>query len=240
MSVELPLAEEITAVFARATRLLLTEETVARALRLITDAATEAIPGAIGAGVSLINSSGLRQTTAASDAVVAAADALQYDLGEGPCITAWASGESVVVEDLALDRRWQRWSPAAATLGISSSVSSPLLSGGLALGAVKVYSDGGAFAGKGTVRLVELFAEQATLFIIHSQAREAARTLSDRLQESLAQRDTISMAKGLLMARNGTDDDAALRDLMVLSRQAGKPLALVAAELLAAARSFEN
>jgi AmiR/NasT family two-component response regulator len=48
------------------------------------------------------------------------------------------------------------------------------------------------------------------------------------------------MAKGLLMARNGSNDDVALRDLMVLSRQAGKPLALVAAELLAAARSFEN
>jgi GAF domain-containing protein len=240
MGVELPLADEITAVFARASALLLTEETVAHALRLITDAATAAIPGAMGAGVSLINSSGLRQTTAASDAVVAMADALQYELGEGPCLTAWASGETVVVENLAMDGRWKRWSPAAATLGISSSVSSPLLSGGMALGAVKVYSDGGAFAGNGTVRLAELFAQQATLFIIHSHAREAARTLSDRLQESLAQRDTISMAKGLLMARNGTSDDAALRDLMTLSRQAGKPLALVAAELLAAARPFEN
>lgn len=240
MSVELPLAEELTAVFARATKLLLTEETVAHALRLITDAATAAIPGAMGAGVSLINGSGLRQTTAASDDVVAAADALQYALGEGPCITAWASGETVLVEDLVLDRRWKRWAPAAASLGISSSVSCPLLSGDLALGAVKVYSNGGPFAGSGMVRLTELFAEQATLFIIHSHAREAARTLSDRLQESLAQRDTISMARGLLMARNGTDDDAALRDLMTLSRKAGKPLAHVAAELLAAARSFEN
>jgi hypothetical protein len=153
MSVELPLADEITAVFASATGLLLTEETVAHALRLITDAATEAIPGAVGAGVSLINSSGLQQTAAASDAVVAVADALQYELGEGPCITAWASGETVVVEDVSLDRRWKRWSAAAAELGISSAVSSPLLSGGLALGAVKVYSDGRPFAGQGVVRL---------------------------------------------------------------------------------------
>lgn len=240
MSVELPLADEITAVFARATRLLLTEETVAHALRLITDAATASIPGAIGAGVSLINGSGLRQTTAASDAVVAEADALQYELEEGPCITAWASGETVLVENLASDPRWSRWAPAAAALGISSSVSCPLLSGDLALGAVKVYSDGGQRFGNGVVRLAELFAEQATLFVIHSHAREAALTLSDRLQESLAQRDTISMAKGLLMARNGAGDEEALRDLMTLSRQAGKPLARVAAELLAAARPFDN
>lgn len=240
MSVELPLADEITAVFARASRLLLTEETVAHALRLITEAATAAIPGSIGAGVSLINGSGLRHTTAASDAVVAEADALQYELGEGPCITAWASGETVLVENLASEQRWSRWTPAAAALGISSSVSCPLVSGDLALGAVKVYSDGGQPLGNGMVRLAELFAEQATLFVIHSQARESALTLSDRLQESLAQRDTISMAKGLLMARKGTSDEEALRDLMTLSRQSGKPLTRVAAELLAAARPLEN
>jgi GAF domain-containing protein len=240
MSVDLPLADEITAVFARATRLLLTEDTVSHALRLITDAATAAIPGAIGAGVSLIDRSGQRQTAAASDAVVAAADALQYELEEGPCIAAWASGETVLVEDVASDRRWVRWAPAAAALGISSSVSSPLLSGGLALGAVKIYSDGGEPFGNGTVRLMELFAQQAALFVIHSHAREAALTLSDRLQESLAQRDTISMAKGLLMARTGSSDEDALRALMVLSRQAGKPLARVAAELLAMAMPSDN
>lgn len=239
MSVELPLADEITAVFARASRLLLTEDTVSHALRLITDAATAAIPGAIGAGVSLINGSGRRQTTAASDAVVAAADALQYELEEGPCITAWAIGETVVVEDVAADPRWPRWAPAAAELGISSSVSCPLLSGGLALGAVKVYSDGGTF-GNGTVRLAELFAQQASLFVVHSHAREAARTLSDRLQESLAQRDAINTAKGLVMARNGSTDDEALQKLMSMSRRGGKPLALVAAELLAAAMPSEN
>lgn len=240
MSVELPLADEITAVFARASKLLLTEETVAEALRLITDAATAAIPGAIGAGVSLLDRSGQPTTAAASDAVVAAADGLQYKLEEGPCVTAWATGETVLVEHLPSDQRWSRWAPAAAALGISSSVSCPLLSGGLALGAVKVYSDGGHLAGHGTVRLAELFAQQATIFVIHSLAREAALTLSDRLQDSLAQRDAISMAKGLLMARNGTNDEVALRELMMISRQTGKPLAVVAAELTAAARTFED
>lgn len=239
MSVELPLAEEMTAVFARATRLLLTEETVAHALRLITEAATVAVPGARGAGLTLIGHSGERQTTAASDEVVAAADSLQYELGEGPCITAWASGETVVVADLANETRWLRWVPAATTLGISSSVSSPLLSGGSAVGAIKIYFDGAQPLDPETVRLVNLFAEQATLFVIHSLAREAARTLSDRLQDSLAQRDTISMAKGLLIARNGGTEDAALRSLMALSHGAGKPLVQVAGDLLAAANPAE-
>jgi GAF domain-containing protein len=239
MSVELPLAAEMTAVFARATRLLLTEETVAHALRLITEATTVAIPGARGAGLTLIGNSGERQTAAASDEVVARADSLQYELGEGPCITAWASGQTVMVADLASETRWPRWVPAATALGISSSISSPLLSGGAALGAIKIYFDAAQPLDPETVRLVNLFAEQATIFVIHSLAREAARTLSDRLQDSLAQRDTISMAKGLLIARNGGTEDAALRSLMALSRSAGKPLVQVAGDLLAAANPAE-
>jgi GAF domain-containing protein len=239
MSVELPLAEEIAAVFARATRLLLTEETVAHALKLITEAASVAVPGARGAGLSLIGSSGERQTAAASDDVVAAADALQYELGEGPCITAWAGGETVLMTDLALETRWPRWVAAATALGISSSISSPLLSRGAPLGAIKIYFDRAGPFDPETVHLVNLFAEQATLFVIHSLAREAALTLSDRLQDSLAQRDTISMAKGLLMATNGGTEDEALRSLMALSRGAEKPLVQVAGDLLAAANPAE-
>lgn len=236
MSVGLPLADEITAVFARATKLLLTEDTVASALKLITDMATAAIPGAIGAGVSLLDSSGQRRTAAASGDAVQEADALQYELGEGPCIMAWASGESVLVGDLGVDRRWPRWSPAAGALGVSSSISSPLLARGTALGVVKVYANHRDPFGPGAVHLVELFAAQTTLFVVHAQAREAALTMSDRLRDSLAQRDTISMAKGLLMARTGDGDDQAFRQLIALSRQAGKPLAQIAAELLASAK----
>jgi GAF domain-containing protein len=239
MSVELPLAAEITAVFARATRLLLTEETVAHALSLITEAATVAVPGVRGAGLTLVGSSGERQTAAASDEVVAAADALQYELGEGPCVTAWASGQTVLITDMAQETRWRRWVPAASGLGISSSISSPLLSGDAAMGAIKIYFDEAGPFNPETVRLVNLFAEQAAVFVIHSLAREAAGTLSDRLQDSLAQRDTISMAKGLLIARNGGSENQALRSLMALSRSAGKPLVQVAGDLLAAARPSE-
>lgn len=235
MSAGLPLADEITAVFAKASRLLLTEDTVAHALKLITDAATAAVPGAIGAGVSLLGNLGQRRTAAASDASVQEADALQYELGEGPCITAWASGQSVLAGNVDADHRWPRWAPAAAALGVSSSVSSPLLAGGAALGVVKVYGRPGNPFGPRTVHLLELFAAQASLFVVHVQAREAALALSDRLRDSLGQRDTINMAKGLLMARTGDSEDGAFRQLIALSSQSRKPLVQVAAELLASA-----
>jgi Stage II sporulation protein E (SpoIIE) len=47
---ELPLAEELSVVFARMSGLLLSEETVGTAVELVTALATDAIPGAVGGG----------------------------------------------------------------------------------------------------------------------------------------------------------------------------------------------
>jgi GAF domain-containing protein len=237
MNTDLPLAEELTAVFARASRMLLTEETVAHALHLITDAAVAAVPGTTGAGVSLMNASGQRLTAASSGAFVARADSLQFELGEGPCLTAWASGHPVLVTDASADHRWPTWSAAISSMGIGSVASSPLLTGSTAVGAVKVYArEPGHFADH-AVRLLGLFAEQAALFVIHAQAREAAAALSDQLQDALFQRDTISVAKGLLMARDNTGADDAFRTLIAMSRRSGETLHVTAAALVRFAAS---
>jgi len=232
MDTDLPLAEELAAVFARASRMLLTEETVSHALHLITDAAVAAIPGAMGAGVSLMKTTGQRLTAASSGTIVSRADALQFELGEGPCLAAWATGEPVVVSDVPSDRRWPAWSAAVAPMGIGSVASSPLVAGTTAVGAVKVYaSDLDHFADH-AVRLLALFAEQASLFVVHAQAREAAAVLSDQLQHALFQRDTISVAKGLLMARDNIGEDDAFRTLIAMSRRSGDTLHETAAALI--------
>lgn len=106
MAVKLPLADELAAIFARASELLLTDETVSRALELITAAAELAVPGAAGAGVTLIDADGRKHTASASSRMVQVADERQYELGQGPCLLAWASGEPVLVSDVLHDRRW--------------------------------------------------------------------------------------------------------------------------------------
>jgi hypothetical protein len=93
MSSQLPL-DELSLVFARLKGLLLTEEKVDRAVQLLAEAARDAIPGTSGAGVSLLNDQGRRTSQGATDAIVEQADVAQYELGEGPCLTAWASDET--------------------------------------------------------------------------------------------------------------------------------------------------
>ena len=87
-----------------------------------------------------------------------------------------------------------------------------------------------------TVRLLELFAAQATIFLINVQARESARTISEDLRDALAHREIIAVAKGILMARHGLDEDTAMQDLLMESRRARKSLRDVAAELAASTR----
>lgn len=84
MDTELPLTDELAAVIARFSNVLLTEETVFSALKLITEAAVLAVNDAAGAGVSLLDTSGNRSSAASTSPLVAQADALQYELGQGP------------------------------------------------------------------------------------------------------------------------------------------------------------
>lgn len=235
MATDLPLADELAAVFARASNLLLTTETATRALGLITTAAREAVPGSYGAGVTLIDALGHRRTTAATADEVERADALQYEFGEGPCLSAWATRKLVRVDDVRSDPRWPQWSAAMASSGLRSSLSTPLLAGDVALGAVKIYSDRtAAFDGHSEEMLV-LFAAQATIFLVNVQARESASRLSDELQETMARRDLIGPAKGIMMARKGLGEEEALGVLLATARHSGKPLDEVASEIVTSA-----
>ena len=108
---DLPLADELSAVSARVAGLLLSEETVTTALGLVSSLALDTVPGAVGAGISIVDERG-RRSSGSTDARVEQADALQYELDEGPCLAASAGRRLVRVDDLAADRRWPRWAAA--------------------------------------------------------------------------------------------------------------------------------
>jgi GAF domain-containing protein len=215
----LPLADELSVVFARMSGLLLSEETVATALGLVGSLVHETVPGAVGAGVSIVDAAG-RRSSGSTDPRVERADELQYELDEGPCLAAAAGRTLVTVDDLGADPRWPRWAAAARDLGLLSVMSAPLVAGDRTLGALKVY---GAEAGAFTVRdaqVLSLSAAQAALLVAHVTARERARRASDELRQAMAARDVVSTAKGVLMGRHGIGEETALA--MLLSRSGGE------------------
>jgi GAF domain-containing protein len=230
----LPLADELSAVFARMSGLLLSEETVDTSLRLLSSLAQETVPGSSGAGVSVIDER-RRRSAGATDARVEQADGLQYELDEGPCLAAAAMREVVRIDDLAQDRRWPRWASAATELGLRAALSAPMVAGGASLGAIKVYADQPRFFDRRSEQLLALFAAQAAILVVNVQTHERAKRLSAEMREAFRSRDVVSVAKGVLMARNSIDEDAAFTMLMARSEQAGTPLVQTAQGIVASA-----
>jgi len=234
MAQDLPLADELAAVFARLSGLLLSEETMQTSLQLVVTLAQETIAGSVGAGVTLVDEAGGRKSAGATTARVQEADQIQYDVDEGPCLTAWRDGVVVSVADTATDGRFPRWGPAAADLGLRSSLSAPLVAGHQTLGAMKVYStEVAAFADRDQ-HLLSMFAAQAAVLLANVQAYESARQVTDQLREALQSRDVISTAKGILMVRDGVTDQDAFRMLVGVAGSENRKLRDVAEDIVTA------
>lgn len=235
MAIDVPVGEELTFVFARMAGVLLSEETVASALSLITSLAGDTLPGACGAGVTLMDADDRRYTAAGTVPVVEQADALQYALDEGPCLAAWADRSVFRADDLGSEQRWPRWAPAAHGLGLQSALSAPLVAGDQSLGAIKVYGWERSAFGEREERILYQFGAQAALLVANKLAHDRAGRLSDELRVSLKARDIINQAKGMIMHRDGTTEDAAFAHLVSLAGRDRRSVQEVAARLLQAA-----
>ncbi|MGY1634689.1 GAF domain-containing protein [Geodermatophilus sp. SYSU D01186] len=233
-SPDLPLADELSAVFARMSGLLLSEETVASALALVSSLALDTVPGAAGAGVSVIDERG-RRSSGSTDTRVERADALQYELDEGPCLAATAARQLVRMDDVATDRRWPRWSAAAVRLGLRAAMSAPLVVGDTALGALKVYAEVPGTFDVQSEQLLWRFSAQAAILVANVQTHERARRLSEGLRAAIGTRDTVSMAKGVLMARHGVTEEVAFGMLLARSGEESGNLPEVARTVVGSA-----
>ncbi|HSP39714.1 MAG TPA: GAF and ANTAR domain-containing protein [Frankiaceae bacterium] len=216
----------------RMSGVLLSAETIETALELVTSLAAVTLPDTAGAGVTVIDARGQR-TRAASDPVVERADAAQYELGEGPCLTASREQRTTHIDDTESDRRWPRWSAAVAPLGIRSMLSVPLTAAGQPVGAIKVYSRSPGRYEEQAEQRMRLFAQQAAILLVNVQSHADAKRLNEGLAEALDDRDIISQAKGVLIAQGAADDGAAFAMLVTASQRTHVKLHDVARQLVA-------
>jgi len=235
MTGQLPLADELAAVYGRLSGLLPSAHTVRGSLELVTSLAAEVLPGAAGSGVTLMDAEGRRVSVAVTDPVVERADALQYELEEGPCLTAWEQHSTVRVDDLHIEQRWRRWAAAVAGTGLRSSLSAPLVAGGVGLGALKVFSRRVAAFGPDAERIVHMFAAQAAPLVNDIRAAERARHVSGDLKAIVRRRDVVHLAKGVLMDRERVGEEDALAMLVALARSQRTSMAQAAESVVRSA-----
>ncbi|MFP3714776.1 GAF and ANTAR domain-containing protein [Puerhibacterium sp. TATVAM-FAB25] len=191
-------------------------------LELLTSTAAQAVPSASGAAVSL-SQEGWRTATATGP-LVRRVDTLQATLGEGPCHTAAAERRVVVAPDLHDEARWPHWAGAACRLGLTSTMSAPLVVGDDVVGALTLYArHPGALTDAASV-VLSLFAAQAGVLVASAQAARGAERLPSRVQAALRTRDEVNVAVGLIMAEERVSRDAAFAYLTAMSQQARQPL----------------
>lgn len=204
-------------------------------LKQVAAFAVHAIPGADGAGVTLLTpGNGTRiEAIAASSDLVSQIDVLQYDvLDEGPCITAVAERRTVRCGSLSAEPLWPRFGPRVSEAGVHSALSLPLLLPDQVVGAINVYALAHDAFDEQAAVFGELFATPAAVAVHNAQVLAAAQRLAEQLQQALTSRPVIDQAIGIMRARSGTSETEALTRLRKISQHEHTKLIDVAAEIV--------
>lgn len=202
-----------------------------RTLVRVAQLAVRAIPGAQGAGLTLLERD-RPQTVIATDPFVLEVDDVQYALGEGPCVSAVGEGRTFLSGNLGGEPQWPRFGPRVGRLGVHSALSLPLLVDVRIVGALNVYARGrGAFDAR-AVELGEAFAGPAAVSVSNAQMLAEAERRVSQLSDALTSRTQIDQAIGILMSRAGGSADEAFTRLRTQSQSRQVKLVEVAREVV--------
>ena len=210
--------------------LLLSEHNVGDSLRQTAELALDLIPACEGASITLATERG-PTTGGAAGSITVALDECQYEAGEGPCIEAIRTGDTVKIVSISEERRWPKFIPLAVREGLMASLSIPLSLQRETLGALNLYSCSDPFGPRDEAMGARI-AHQAAVALANAQAFDHTRTLVDQLTEALETRDTIGQAKGIIMATRRCSADEAFAELRRISQDRNIKLREVARQIV--------
>jgi diguanylate cyclase (GGDEF)-like protein len=141
----------------------------------------EVIP-ADGAGVLLLDEQARPHFTAATDKRILVIERLQLELGEGPCILSFESGDAVIAPDLSKETRFAQFAARALEEGLGAVHSFPLRLDGRRLGALDLYSLGPHALSAGDIVGGQILADVAAAYIFNAQARVEADESAEALR----------------------------------------------------------
>ena len=205
-------------------------------LRDVAEFAAQAIPGADGASVALIDPRlGISsvQTWAATELLVHEIDTVQYDeLNEGPCITCMQSQRPTVSGSLGGDSRWPHFGGRVARMRVHSALALPLIVGDQVIGSVNAYAKKRDAFAEHAVRLGSQFARPAAVSVYNAQLFANAQEHTMRLQRALDSRAVIDQAIGIIRSRSGGSAEEAFERLAQISQTENIKLHAVAQRLV--------
>lgn len=191
------------------------------------------LQGADGAGMALMHDDKVLLRVASSK-LVDDADAVQYGLGEGPCLSAVSERRSIRTESLREhEDRWPRFVPAVQELGIGSMLSLPLRVRTEVIGSINIYAlrDDGFSELDATNS--ERFALPVAAAIRSAQASRNVDHLATQMHDTLQAKAAVAAAIALLGERHDVPPEVALQTLSQLAADREQSLVEAATDLVA-------
>jgi GAF domain-containing protein len=168
------------------------------------------------------------------------ADEMQYERGYGPCIDAGTSGIVLLIDDMRHETRWPDYAAKVMPRGVLSSVSVPLPVQTEVVGALNCYSRTPSAFSDEAIALAAELAGHVGLAVRNlvaytdtvQRAEDMAKLAAD-MTTAMTSRAIIEQAKGIIMAQNRCDPEAAFEVLRRASMGRNVKLRTLAADMVA-------
>ena len=220
---------DLAEVFADIARQLEAEISPERTQNRVTQAAVATVDGCDHAAISIVRRRGAVETVAPTDVVPTLVDAIQYETGEGPCLSAIYEHATHLIDDLADDPRWPAFGRRAVEeTGVRCMLSFRLFLQGDTIGALNLYSRRPAAFDEHGCAVGTVLAAHAAVAMSAAVEHERAEHLEAALRSSRE----IGMAMGVLMSRGRLSQDEAFDLLRRASQHLHRKLRDVAADVV--------
>jgi diguanylate cyclase (GGDEF)-like protein len=176
-------SEELSDVLSEFARTMVTEFPIQGILDHLVKRIVEIMP-VTAAGVTLISDGLEPRYIAASNGSALRYERLQSELGEGPCLAAYHTGEAISVPDLRIEKRFPKFSPGALDAGLGAVFTFPMNHGELRLGALDLYRDTPGPISDDSMGAAQTLADVAAAYVLNAQARADLQDTSDRSREA--------------------------------------------------------
>jgi transcriptional regulator with GAF, ATPase, and Fis domain len=223
--------DDISSSITELQNVLLGTESIDMFIQELAVQAARLVAGSLSCGITL-SRSGKNSTVGCSGEQATAVNELQYELGEGPCLTALSDRCPVQSDDMTAETRWPRFALAAAERGVRSCLSLPLIAQDVTVGALNLYSTQCRAFGEEETRRAGNFAEPAAGALALGLRLVTYADLIEQLRASLATRAAIDQAVGIIMAQERCTQDKAFAALRTASQNRNVKLRDIAREVV--------
>ena len=219
----MPYAQQLSDVLSEFARTMVTDFPIQGILDHLVERIVEILPVS-SAGVTLISAHAEPRYIAASDGAALRFEELQTELGEGPCLAAFMTGEAVAVPDLYDDHRFPAFGPSALEAGLRAVFTFPLRQHDQRLGALDLYRQSPGPLDAAAMSVAQTLADVAAAYLTNAQSRADLRDSTAWYRERALHDPLTGLANRVLFTQR-------LEHAVLRARRSDKLVGLLFADL---------